>query len=165
MVEHEVATSKGGVRKRQVLQHPGAAIILPLLPPATGGGSNEPRVVLIRNQRVAVGKTLVELPAGTLEPTEPPLEAARRELTEETGYTALRWAEMPGFFMSPGILSERMHCFLAEELSEGEPRREAGEEIENLVVPLAEALAMIKRGEIEDAKTIAVLLYFESFMR
>ncbi|MEM8866042.1 MAG: NUDIX hydrolase, partial [Planctomycetota bacterium] len=148
VVEHACVARDGSVRKRQVVMHPGAAVILPILRDLPGG-AGKPHVVLIRNHRVAVGRTLIELPAGTLEPPEPPLETARRELTEETGYTAARWTPLPGFFMSPGILNERMHCFVAEDLTAGEPQREAGEEIENLVVPLDDAMAMVERGEIE----------------
>ena len=162
VVEYESPTP-AGIRKRQVVDHPGAAVILPLL--ANEQRPSEPLVVLIRNHRVAVGKTLVELPAGTLEPHEPPMRTAQRELTEETGYRANRWSELPGFFMSPGILNERMHCFAAQELEPGPPQREAGEEIENLVVPWADAIAMIQRGEIEDAKTVALLLHYHTFLR
>ncbi len=84
-----------------------------------------------------------------------------RELREETGFTATRWHELPGFFMSPGILCERMHVFVAEGLTAGDPAREAGEQIDNLIVPWDEALAMIDRGEIEDAKTVAGLLAWD----
>lgn len=160
VVERESRDSSGGIARRQVVVHPGAAVILPLI--ASGSGEGD-QVVLIRNHRVAIGKTLVELPAGTLEPPEPPLATAQRELTEETGYRADRWTELPGFFMSPGILNERMHVFVAEGLTPGQPAREAGEEIENLVVPVEEAMAIIQRGEIEDAKTVATLLYWRTF--
>ncbi|MEQ8210151.1 MAG: NUDIX hydrolase [Lacipirellulaceae bacterium] len=135
---------------RQVVLHPGAAVILPLL--------DDGRICLIRNLRVAVGKELIELPAGTLDPGEPPLETAQRELQEETGYTAEHWRELPGFFMSPGILNERMHVFVAEGLTAGHHAREAGEQIENSLVDADEAIAMVRRGEIEDAKSVATLL-------
>ena len=107
------------------------------------------------------GEPLIEIPAGTREPGEPPLDSARRELEEETGYRAARWEELAEVYASPGILSERMHVFLASELTPGEPRREANEEIENLVVTWAEALAMLDRGEIVDGKTIVALLAYE----
>lgn len=149
--------SPAGIAKRQVILHPGAVTIIPLVDPD--------HVCLIRNERVAVGKTLIELPAGTLEPNEPPAETAARELQEETGYVAARWRELPGFFMSPGILCERMHVFVAEELTLGATAREAGENIENLVVTWDETLAMIDRGEIEDAKTIAALLVWDRMRR
>lgn len=153
VVEVPQKTSDGRTATRQVILHPGAVVILPLL--------DDGRVVLIRNQRVAVGKTLIELPAGTLEPPEPAADCAVRELREETGYAAERWRELPGFFMSPGILCERMHVFVAQGLTAGDPSREVGENIDNLVVAFEKALAMCDRGEIEDAKTIATLLAWE----
>ena len=86
-------------------------VILPLIAPE--------RVCLIRNFRMAVNETLVELPAGTIDPNEDPLETAKRELIEETGYRAGRMEKLAEFFMSPGILHERMHLFLATELERG----------------------------------------------
>ena len=153
VVERLQRAADGSAVKRQVVLHPGAVVIVPMV--------DANRVCLIRNERVAVGKTLVELPAGTLEPPEPPRECAERELQEETGYAATQWHELPGFYMSPGILCERMHVFTAECLTAGDPAREAGEQIYNLIVPWDEALAMIDRGEIEDAKTVAALLAWD----
>lgn len=153
VVERVQRGANGTTVTRQVVLHPGAVVIVPMV--------DADRVCLIRNERVAVGKTLVELPAGTLEPTEPPRRCAERELREETGYSAVHWRELPGFFMSPGILCERMHVFVAEGLTAGDPAREAGEEIDNLIVRWDEALAMIDRGEIEDAKTVAALLAWD----
>jgi ADP-ribose pyrophosphatase len=153
VVETEQATRTGGVRARQVILHPGAVVIVPMV--------DDDHVCLIRNERVAVSKTLIELPAGTMEPPATPHDMAVRELKEETGYTAARWLELPSFYMSPGILRERMHAFVAEGLTAGAHAREEGENIDNLVVPWSEALAMVDRGEIEDAKTICVLLMWE----
>lgn len=153
VVERLASAADGGTVPRQVVLHPGAVVLIPLV--------DERSVCLIRNERIAIGKSLVELPAGTLEPPEPPATTAIRELKEETGFTAARWRQLPGFFMSPGILNERMHVFVAEGMTAGDPAREAGENIDNLIVPWEEALAMIDRGEIEDAKTIAALLMWE----
>ncbi len=153
IAEVQQRTSDGRLLPRQVIIHPGAVVIVPLL---EGG-----RVCLIRNERVAVGKTLIELPAGTMEPPTAPRDMAIRELREETGFTASQWRELPGFYMSPGILCERMHVFVAEGLTAGDPEREAGENIDNLIVSWDEALAMIDRGEIEDAKSICALLLWE----
>ena len=83
------------------------------------------------------------------------------ELEEEAGSGAGGWEKLAEFYASPGLLSERMHIYLATELSPGDPRREANEEIENLVVPFEEALAMVDRGEIVDGKTIVALLTYE----
>ncbi len=165
VVEHTLADNPSNRQTRAVVEHPGAAVILPLLGDSRSASESSCRVVLIRNHRVAVGKTMIELPAGTIEPAEPPLETAKRELAEETGYSAQKWTSLPGFFMSPGILNERMHCFVAEDLTAGSPARETGEEIENLVVPVDDAFGMIECGEIEDAKTIAVLMHWHAFLR
>ncbi len=123
------------------------------------------RVVLIRNCRVAVDETLVELPAGTLDPGEEPLETARRELAEETGYRAGAMELLAVFYSSPGILDERMHLFLATGLARGEPDLQGGEQIEPLIVPWREAMEMVRSGAIRDAKTLAGLLYYDVFMR
>ncbi len=153
VVEIQQKTSGGGTHPRQVILHPGAVLIVPLL--------EGNRVCLIRNDRVAVGKTLIELPAGTIDPPDEPRATALRELKEETGFTATSWRELPGFYMSPGILCERMHVFVAEGLSAGDPAREAGETIDNLIVPWDEAIAMVLRGDVEDAKTICGLLLWD----
>lgn len=153
VVEVDQTTRTGGVRPRQVVLHPGAVVMVPMV--------DDDHVCLIRNERVAVGKTLIELPAGTMEPPATPHEMAIRELKEETGYTAARWRRLPPFYMSPGILREQMHPFIAEGLTPGDHAREEGENIDNLIVPWTEALAMIDRGDIEDAKTICALLMWE----
>lgn len=154
VVEHVFpATQSRPEVRRQVIEHPGAVTIIPLV--------DADRVCLVHNYRAAVGKTLIELPAGTLEPNEPPRVTAQRELQEETGYTAQRWRELPGFFTSPGILHERMHLFVAAGLTPGPPAREAGEQIDNLVVPWREAVAMAERGEIEDAKSLVGILLWD----
>ena len=147
------ATAEGGTRTREVVRHPGAVVILPLV--------DEGHVCLIRNFRVSVEKTLIELPAGTLESGEDPLLCAGRELIEETGYRAEKLEKLHEFYLSPGVLDERMHLYLATGLVLGDTAREPGELIENLVVPFDEALAMIDRGEIQDAKTMVGLLYYE----
>jgi ADP-ribose pyrophosphatase len=157
-VVREAVTSPGGKTKsREIVRHPGACVIVPLL--------DDGRVCLIRNWRVAVAVTLIELPAGTLEPPEPAIKTAERELIEETGYRAERIDFLHAFFLSPGILDERMHLYLATGLTEGETAREEGEEIENWLVPLEEAVQMVFRGEIEDAKSIVGLLWVERLRR
>ncbi len=140
----------GQRRTREVIRHPGAVVILPMV--------DDDHVCLIENYRVAVGRSLFELPAGTLDAGEDPLEAAVRELAEETGYRGGTWSPMHSFLVSPGILDERMHLFRAIGLEPGPPAREPGEEIQNQVVSWNEAMAMVQRGEIEDAKTLIGLL-------
>jgi ADP-ribose diphosphatase len=143
----------GKMHSRETVRHPGAVTILPLL--------DDGRVCLIRNHRVAVGKTLVELPAGTLEPGEDPAVTAARELIEETGYRAAVVEKLCEFFMSPGILNERMHLFLARGLEPGETALEPGESIQSLVVSWADAMRMAFDGTIQDAKTLVGLLYYD----
>ncbi|PQO26887.1 NUDIX hydrolase [Blastopirellula marina] len=144
-------------RQRDVVRHPGAAVILPVV--------GDDQICLIRNYRVSVEQALIELPAGTLEPNEPPEVTAARELTEETGYTADSVELLTQFYPSPGIMDERMFVYVATGLVAGNPEREAGEEIENLVVSLAEAIAMIGDGRIKDGKTIAGILFYDRFRR
>jgi len=153
VVRERVTSDAGKVKTREIIRHPGACVIVPLL--------DDGRVCLIRNWRIAAGRTLIELPAGTLEPPEPPHITAERELIEETGYRATKIEFLHSFFLSPGILDEKMHLYLATGLTPGQTAREEGEEIENLLTPWDEAIAMIFRGEIQDAKTIVGLLWVE----
>lgn len=144
--------------RREVVVHPGAVVILPIL--ADG------RIVLIRNRRYAIGpQYLLELPAGTLAKNEDPLNCAGRELLEETGYLAGRLRPLLNFYSSPGILSEKLYAFAAYDLEQQAASPEAGEEIEVLTLALAEAIEMIRDGRIHDGKTIATLLAYERFFR
>jgi ADP-ribose pyrophosphatase len=157
-VERRVqVTPDGRTHEREVVVHPGAVTILPIF--------SDGRICLIRNYRVAVDETLLELPAGTLDTGEDPAETAYRELIEETGYRARHFERMCEFFMSPGILHERMVVFVATDLQPGETALEAGEEIEPLVVTWDEAIKLVETGGIRDAKSIAALLYYERFRR
>lgn len=144
-----------GERPRDVMRHPGAAVILPLV--------DEEHVCLIKNYRIAVDQTLFELPAGTLEPNEPPEITAGRELEEETGYKADKIELLTVYYPSPGVMDEKMYTYLATGLTMYAPAREEGEEIENHVVSLDEAKEMIRDGRIADGKTIAGLLFYFQF--
>ena len=157
-VERAIQVSPDGSRHvREVVRHPGAVVILPLL--------DDGRVCFVKNYRVAVKETLIELPAGTLEPNEDPAATAIRELAEETGYRAGHMRHLITFCMSPGILDEQMHLFLAEALQPGPMALEAGEDIQVLECTWEEALAMSRQGEIRDAKTLVALLYYHTFLR
>lgn len=149
---HHLEDDEGRRFKVEVCQHAGAVVVLPLL--------DEKTVLLIRNFRYAVGRYLVELPAGTLGPKEPPINAAGRELLEETGYLAHRLRPIMSFYASPGILSEKLHAFAATELTLAKSAPEVGEEIELMPTPLEGAIEMIRTGDIQDAKTIVTLMAY-----
>jgi ADP-ribose pyrophosphatase len=153
----QIATRDGGTAMREVVVHPGAVVVLPRL--------DDGRIVMIRNHRFAVGRTLWELCAGTLEAGEPPAETAARELIEETGYQAVHIEPLTTFYTSPGICTERMHAFLATGLTEVGQQLEATEQIEVELIEHRKVMRMIEAGEIEDGKTIATLLYHAAFHR
>lgn len=142
--------------ERELVVHPGAVIVLPIL--------DDGRVVMIRNHRFAVGQTLWELCAGTLEAGEPPAECAGRELIEETGYEAGRIEPLTTFYTSPGFTNETMHAFLATRLSHVGQQLEATEQIEVELLPRPEVMAMCRDGRIKDGKTLAALLYYDRFI-
>lgn len=145
-----VPTGAGGTAQREVVIHPGAVVVLPLL--------DDGRIVMIRNHRFAVEETLWELCAGTLEEGESPEETAARELVEETGYRAERLEPLTTFYTSPGICDERMYAFLATGLTEVGQDLEETERIEVELVTRERALEMVRSGEIRDGKTMATLL-------
>ena len=153
-VEHrEYPGPDGAVIGRDVVVHPGAVVILPVL--------SDGRIVLIRNYRYTVERELWELPAGTREPDESPAETARRELEEETGYRADSVEALVTFFTSPGVLTEQMHAFVATGLVRVGQKLMADERIRVSPVAAAEARRMLVEGDFADAKTIAVLgMYF-----
>lgn len=152
-----ITTDKGVTVKRDVVLHPGAVVILPVL--------DREHVVLLRNHRWVVGETLWEIPAGTCEPPEPVFETAKRELEEETGYTASKWTEKGFLFASPGVLNEKLHLFIAENLTAGPSRLEADEQLEPVIVKLSDAIQMCVDGQIKDAKTITLLLLYEKMLK
>lgn len=148
----QVPTRDGGSEPREVIVHPGSVVILPLL--------DDGRIVLIRNARFALNRTLWELPAGTRDLNEPVASCAARELEEETGYRARDLQELLAFYPAPGIADERMFAFLARGLEPSHQRLDAAEQISVHPTPVDEVLRMIKAREIEDAKTIATFLFW-----
>ena len=151
----DLPADQGQAVRRDLVVHPGAAVVLPLL--------DDDTVLLERNERFAVGQTLWELPAGTLEPPESPRDCAARELIEETGYQAGLVEPLTEFYSSPGICTEKMYCFLARQLTPAEQNLDAGERLTVHPTSLKHALAMVETGEIQDAKTIAALLFYWTF--
>ncbi|HEY8666175.1 MAG TPA: NUDIX hydrolase [Tepidisphaeraceae bacterium] len=154
---HHLENDQGQRSQREIVVHPGAVVILAI--------RADQRILLIRNRRYAVGQILLELPAGTLEKGEDPMNCAGRELQEETGYLAARIQPIGNFFSSPGILTEKMYAFAAYDLELTKTALEEGEEIELMPVLLDDAIDMIRDGQIVDAKTIATLLLFDRFHR
>ena len=155
---HHLENDEGSRTRREVVVHPGAVVVLPLL--------DDNSVVLIRNRRYAIGgQYLIELPAGTLEKGEDPINCAGRELLEETGYLAGRLVKLRDFYSSPGILSEKMFAFAAKDLEKRQAALEEGEDIEVMTVPYEEAIEMVGDGRIQDAKTIVTLLTYDRFFR
>ncbi|MDB5296540.1 MAG: hydrolase [Phycisphaerales bacterium] len=153
---HHLDHDRTGKRlKKEIVVHPGAVVILGFLP--------DGRLLLIRNRRYSVDETLIELPAGGLEKGEMPMNAAGRELLEETGYLAGRIKPLPGFYASPGVLTEKMHLFAAYDLTHQGQALEPDEEIEVLPTRLPDAIEMIRDGQIKDAKTIAGILMYDRF--
>lgn len=153
----EARLRDGQMHAHDVVIHPGAAVILPML--------DDDTVVLTYNVRIAVGGELLELPAGTLEPPEPAIECARRELAEETGYSAATLEPLCNFYSAPGFSNERLYAFVATGLTPGEQRLDAGEQIRIQPMKWNDALDAIRDGRIIDAKSIASLLYYDRFIR
>lgn len=134
---------------REVVEHRGAAAIVPIL--------DGDRVVLVRQFRYAVGSELLEIPAGTLEADENPKSCAVRELQEETGYVAREILKIAECYVAPGYSTEKIHFYLARKLARREMKTEEDERIRVELVPITEALRKVRTLEIQDAKTICGL--------
>jgi ADP-ribose diphosphatase len=146
----DVTIERWGDNEREIVEHPGAVAIVAV--------DAEGLVALVRQPREAARKELLELPAGTLEDGEQPLESARRELKEETGLTGGTWRELAAFYTTPGFCRERMHVFAAEGVEIGPASPEEDEQLELVRWRLQDVAARL--GEFEDAKTLAGLLLY-----
>src|SRR4029077_4427395 len=145
----------GGVRvRRDIVRHTGSVVIL-----AVDETGAVPRILLERQYRHAAQQYLWELPAGRIDPGENELAAAKRELLEETGYTATRWQRILRFYASPGFVAETMNVYLARGLRAGTAQPEADELIQQRLVPLKDAVGWVMSGTIRDAKTISGVLW------
>jgi ADP-ribose diphosphatase len=131
----------------EIIRHPGAAAIVPLT-------INE-GVLMLKQYRHAIGRFMWEIPAGTFDGSEDPLACARRELTEETGFTAAAWENLGAVTPVPGYSDETIHLFMARELSPAVQKLDQDEVLEVHTLPLDQVVSMIVKGEIHDAKTIA----------
>ena len=132
--------------KRSVVRHAGSAVMMAV--------DDRQRILLVRQYRLPAEKYLWELPAGRLDPGEKPLQAAKRELIEETGYRASSWTKLTSFFVSPGYVQERMTIYLATDLTAGEATPMDDERIETRWFTARQVADMIRSGKIEDAKTL-----------
>jgi ADP-ribose pyrophosphatase len=152
----EVLEPSGLRTTREVVTHPGSVVVLPVLP--------DGRIVMVRQYRHATRQYLWELVAGRKEPGETPKQGAARELLEETGYRAKRYKVFLDVFPTPGFLEERMYLLLAEGLTAGEAQPEEDEKIEVRAFRLKELKQTIKSGRMRDAKSIAGILYYLTFL-
>ena len=155
--KEQVREPNGHVGQRDVIAHSGSVVILAVDSTKRKGGAKESLVIMERQYRHAAGQYLWELPAGKIDPGEERLGAAKRELTEETGYTAATWTELVRYYASPGFLSEWMQVFLAEELTAGTATPEADETLEIYPVPVSVVEDMIATGQILDGKTLIAM--------
>ena len=147
-----VRLADGSTSDREVVVHRGAVALLPMV--------DADHVCLLKNYRYAVGETLIEVPAGTIDVGETPDSTAPRELAEETGYRAGKVTRIGDWFVSPGVFTERMFLYLCEDLTAGPTDHQPDEQLQPFVVPWAEAVAMARDGRVRDAKTmLAILLY------
>jgi ADP-ribose pyrophosphatase len=145
----------GSLGAREYIRHPGAVAIVARF--------DDGRVLLERQYRYPQRREFIEIPAGKLEPNEPHLETAKRELLEETGYAAAQWRRLGVVHTAIAYTDESIDLFLAEKLTKGAARLDAGEFLETLIVPFAEAIAMVRDGRITDVKTVAALLWVDRF--
>ena len=147
----------GSQGAREYIRHPGAVAVVPLF---TDGS-----VLLERQFRYPHGRAFIEVPAGKLDPGEPHLATAKRELLEETGYSAAEWTRLGIIHTAIAYTDEGIELFLARKLKrEGSAQLDAGEFLETLIVPFDEAIAMVRDGRITDAKSVAALLWVKTFL-
>ena len=157
-VRRDVIAAEGGASYvREVVVHPGAVAIIPIIRLET--------VLLIHQYRYAIDKEIIEVPAGTLRPEETPESCARRELEEETGFRARTIEPLGKIYTSPGVLSEVIHLFVASGLEKSKQSLESDEALTLFEVPLTEAVEMARRGEIQDAKTICAILIAQEHLK
>jgi ADP-ribose pyrophosphatase len=150
----QVQEPSGVKARRDIVHHSGSVVVL-----AVDGTGREPRVLLLRQYRHAAQQYLWELCAGRIDAGENPLPAAKRELLEETGFTARHWKRIFKFYASPGFVAETMAIYLARGLRAGQAQPEEDEVIETRFFPLRDAVKMVMNNTIRDAKTIAGVLW------
>lgn len=149
-VTQDHAEGKGRTMDRAIVRHGGSAVVMPV--------NDRKRVLLVRQYRLPANKALWEVPAGRLDPGESPLQAAKRELREETGITARKWTRLAEFWASPGFLAEKMTVYLAHDLKQGKAEPMDDEEIETRWFTVREMEEQLAAGKIQDAKTLVAYL-------
>lgn len=152
----------GHINTRDVIRHNGSVVILAV---DESKNPDDPDILFERQYRHAAGQFLIELPAGRVEPKEPTLAAAKRELIEETGYRAKRWTLLTKYFASPGFLGEWMQIYLARDIREGAAAPEDDENIEVFLLPLSQAMALVAANKIHDGKTLIGLMLYDAARR
>jgi len=156
-VRHDVVIEPGGTRAtRDIVTHSGSVVVLPILP--------DGRLLMIRQYRHTVGGYLLEVVAGRKERGEGPLNAAKRELAEETGYRAKHFREMMNVYPTPGFVEETMIAYAATGLTLGMTNPDEDEVIELKPFALRTLLEMVRKGRIHDAKSVACILYYARFI-
>lgn len=145
----------GKLREYSIVEHDGASAIIPW---------QKGKLTLVRQTRPAVGRKLLEIPAGALEKGEDPLEAAKRELAEETGWRGATWHSLGEFYLAPGYSSEILHLFLATDLQMGGQNLDDSEDIEVVHLALSQVKEKVLSGHIQDAKTLVALLYLHTWL-
>jgi len=145
-----IRLADGSTSDREVVLHRGAVAMVPMV--------DRDHVCLVKNFRYAANKTLLEIPAGTLDPGESPDATAPRELAEETGYRAGSIRRVAEWYVSPGVMNERMYLYLCEDLTPGPTDHQPDERLEPVVLAWSEAMGLVRDGKIEDAKTMLALL-------
>lgn len=153
VIVDDVEYASGNHSIREVAEHPGGAVILAVFP--------DDKVIMVKQHRYPVDKELLELPAGKLNPGEEPLDCAKRELEEETGYLANDWKKLTAIYTTPGFCSEQLHIFLAQDLHPSENGRilEEGELSMTVeILPINDVIAMIEKQEVVDSKTICGIM-------
>ncbi|WP_134683213.1 NUDIX domain-containing protein [Brevibacillus migulae] len=150
----DVRLPNGKTAKREIVKHQGAVAVLPL--------TDDGKMVVVRQFRKALERTILEIPAGKLEKGEEPLACAKRELEEETGYTAAHYEHLSSFYTSPGFADELLHVYVATGLKAGAMQPDEDEFVEVLELTLEEAHEKHRLGEIRDAKTVVALFAWEN---
>ncbi len=156
-VRKDIVMTPKGECFREVVEHPGGAVILAY--------TDENHIILIKQFRYPAGQELIELPAGKLEKGEEPIVCAKRELTEETGYEAKNWEYLGYIFSTPGFCNEKIHLFKATDLTYKGTHFDEFELMENLITSTTDAIKMVKEGKITDSKTVFGIFHVLESMR